>query len=282
MAQDWTLEEVKATVADYLSMLGAEQLGKEYNKAEHRRNLRKSLNDRSDAAIERKHQNISAILIELGLPYVDGYKPLGNYQQLLYDVVDDRIHKAPELIAMVAKHVQSPAELPTVDDILSVLVDAPRRTTLPNTFQKKKTNWRRPASNVNYLAIEAANRSLGLAGEKFVMRFETARLISERQERLAAQIEHIAVTRGDGEGYDILSFETTGVPRLIEVKTTSYGPQTPFFVTRNELALSLDREAQYHLYRVYGFRKAPRLFQTRGSIDKQFDLTPEQYVARVS
>lgn len=183
---------------------------------------------------------------------------------------------------MVAKQVQSPAELPTVDDILSVLVAPPKKTTPPNPYLKKMTNWPRPAPNVNYLAIEAANRSLGLAGEKFVMRFETARLISERQERLAAQIEHIAATRGDGAGYDILSFETSGVPRLIEVKTTSYGPQTPFFVTRNELAMSLDREAQYQLYRVYGFRKTPRLFQTKGRIDKQFDLTPQQYVARVS
>lgn len=77
MALDWTREEVEATVADYLSMLSAYLRGEEYSKAEHRRNLHKSLNDRSDAAIERKHQNISAILLyDRDMPYIPGYKPL--------------------------------------------------------------------------------------------------------------------------------------------------------------------------------------------------------------
>ena len=93
MALDWTREEVEATVADYLAMLSAEHIGQEYSKAEHRRRLGKLLNNRSDGAIERKHQNISAILIELCLPYVDGYKPLRNTEQLL---------------AMIEERVQSP------------------------------------------------------------------------------------------------------------------------------------------------------------------------------
>ena len=54
---------------------------------EHRKELRKLLNNRSDGSIERKHQNISAILITLGCPYIAGYKPLGNFQALLYEVV---------------------------------------------------------------------------------------------------------------------------------------------------------------------------------------------------
>lgn len=41
------------------------------------------LNGRSPGAIEFKHANISAILIEIGFPYLDGYKPRGNYQELL-------------------------------------------------------------------------------------------------------------------------------------------------------------------------------------------------------
>lgn len=101
------------------------------------------------------------------------------------------------------------------------------------------------------------------------------------QERLAAKIAHVSVTEGDGAGFDILSYEATGRERLIEVKTTAYGPQTPFFVTRNELAVSHEREREYHLYRVFGFRTTPRLFQKQGRLDDLFALTPEQYVARV-
>lgn len=281
MAQDWTREEVEATVADYLAMLSAEHMGQEYSKAEHRRSLVKLLNNRSDGAIERKHQNISASLIELGLPYVDGYKPLRNYQQLLFEVVEDRLRNTPQLIAMVAEEVQRPAELPTVDDILSALVEPPRRSPRPNPYSLSVSERPIPRPRINYLAIEAGNRSLGRAGEEFVVRFEVARLTAARQERLAAQIDHVALTCGDGEGYDVLSYETTGNERLIEVKTTAYGPHTPFFVTRNELAVSRDREAGYHLYRVFGFRGTPRLFQKRGRIDEQFALAPEQYLARI-
>ncbi|BAS06695.1 hypothetical protein AHiyo4_01170 [Arthrobacter sp. Hiyo4] len=41
-------------------------------------------------------------------------------------------------------------------------------------------------------------------------------------------------TRGDGLGYDILSFEESGKERLLEVKTTKSRAETPFFVSRNE------------------------------------------------
>ncbi len=277
MAQAWTREEVEATVTDYLAMLSAEQAGQDYSKAIHRRRLSKLLNKRTDGAIERKHQNTSAVLIELGLPYIDGYKPLRNYQRLLLAVVEDRLSKMPHLIARVAEEVQRPAEPPTVDDILAALVNPPR---------KSDRSWPHPPRvserpRVNYLAIEASNRSLGRAGEEFVVRFEVARLAAARQERLAARVEHVAETRGDGAGYDVLSFEPSGSERLIEVKTTAYGQQTPFFVTRNELAVSHDRSSEYHLYRVFGFRKAPRLFQKRGKLDEQFALEPEQYLARI-
>lgn len=281
MAQDWTREEVEATVADYLAMFSAERMGQDYSKAEHRRSLGKLLNNRSDGAIGRKYQNISATIIELDLPYIDGYKPLRHYQELLFEVVEDRLRTTPQLIAMVSGEVQRPVELPTVDDILSALVEPPRRSTRPNAYSMRVSERPMPRPRINYLAMEAGNRSLGRAGEEFVVRFEVARLTGARQERLAAQIEHVAVTRGDGEGYDVLSYETTGHERLIEVKTTAYGPQTPFFVTRNELEVSHHREAGYHLYRVFGFRKTPRLFQRRGRIDEQFALAPEQYLARI-
>ncbi len=282
MAQDWTREEVEATVTDYLAMLSAEQADQKYSKAEHRHRLSKILNKRTDGAIERKHQNISAVLIELGLPYVGGYKPLRNYQRLLLAVVEDRLSKMPNLIARVAEEVQRPAVLPAVDDILAALVEPPRRSARSSPYPPRVSDVPMPRSRVDYLAIEANNRSLGRAGEEFVVRFEVARLAAARQERLAARVEHVAATRGDGAGYDVLSFDSTGNERLIEVKTTAYGRLTPFFVTRNELAVSHDRSSEYHLYRVFGFRKAPRLFQRRGKLDEQFTLEPAQYLARIS
>ena len=39
MADDWSREEVEATVADYFDMLGQELHGQNYNKSAHRRRL---------------------------------------------------------------------------------------------------------------------------------------------------------------------------------------------------------------------------------------------------
>ena len=46
-----------------------------------------ALDRRTKGSIERKHQNISAVLHEVGCPFIGGYKPLGNYQALLKEVV---------------------------------------------------------------------------------------------------------------------------------------------------------------------------------------------------
>jgi len=94
MSDFWSKKEVEAAVTDYFVMLANELREEPFNKAEHNRALQQKLNNRTRASIERKHQNISAVLIELGYPYIDGYKPLGNYQELLRLVVEDRLSGA--------------------------------------------------------------------------------------------------------------------------------------------------------------------------------------------
>jgi hypothetical protein len=89
-------------------------------------------------------------------------------------------------------------------------------------------------------------------------------------------------TRGPAEGFDVLSFEATGEERLIEVKTTRYGAETPFYLSRNELGVSEGRADQYHLYRVFRFAQSPRLFQLSGALSKSCRLDPSQYLATVS
>jgi len=114
-----------------------------------------------------------------------------------------------------------------------------------------------------------------------VINFERARLIHEGQESLAARIEHVSTAQGDGAGYDILSFERTGRERLIEVKTTNFGKETPFFLTRNELETSARHAAQYHLYRLFRFSAEPKLFTVPGNLYDRCALEPLQYRARV-
>ncbi len=66
--EDWSREEVEATVADYFAMLNDELSGLPVNKAAHNERLRRLLSDRSKGSVEFKHANISAVLTALRLP----------------------------------------------------------------------------------------------------------------------------------------------------------------------------------------------------------------------
>jgi hypothetical protein len=277
MSEAWSQVEVEAAVADYFDMLGKELRGEPYNKADHNRQLQRLLQNRPRGSIERKHQNISAILIELGYPYIDGYKPLSNYQQLLKSVVEQRLTGAVALHQTVARVVESKVEaVPDVQDILSIQVAPPSRDRSEGRLYERAQTPRNPVKR-NYLELEARNHSLGRAGEEMVLRFEHERLWRAGKRALADRIEHVSHTQGDHLGYDIQSFETDGRDRLIEVKATRFGAMTPFFASRNEVNVSETREQEYQLYRLYSFREQPKLFVLAGSLRNTCELEPVSF-----
>jgi hypothetical protein len=202
---------------------------------------------------------------------------------LLYDVVRDRLLDSPRIVESTRARVEEPiVQPPHVGDVLGRLVERPKTAERRNAESIIADTPRPPRPLANYLEIEACNRRLGLAGEEFAIRFEEERLWRAGQKRLADKIEHVALTRGDGQGYDILSFEETGQERLIEVKTTTFGPHTPLFVTRNEVDVSEERADEYYIYRLFDFRDDPKLFFVPGEIAMSFDLEATQFVARLA
>lgn len=274
---DWSRIEVEVIIDDYLSMLASELAGTPYKKTAHRQALRAHLGDRSDASIEFKHANISAALLDAGFPYINGYKPRANYQSLLAEVLAERLDRASDLYVLAATDADRPIVVPEVEDILAILTDRPKqRSDVLKVAEPAVPAIRLPT---NYIEREARNRSLGNAGELFTLNFERARLIHAGKEALAAKIEHTAKVRGDHAGYDILSFEVSGAERLIEVKTTKYGVDTPFFVTRNEKAISERHASQYQLYRLFAFRESPRLYTLPGAIDMTCNLSAATFLA---
>jgi len=281
VARDWTEDEVDATVADYFDMLTAELRGEVYVKAEHRRALLPLLNGRSEGSVERKHQNISAVLIGLGLPYISGYKPLGNYQGLLAQEVERFVGQHPDVLGLVEADVDRPAEVLPEVDFLSVLVEAPMaKDFVPGIMQDAAAGFSssRPV-RTNYLERESRNRSLGLLGEEFVLEYERERLARVGDGALADRVEHVSQTLGDGAGYDIRSFDGGGDDLFIEVKTTRYGRSTPFFVSSNELGFSRVKHNSYGLYRVFEYERDAKLFVLPGAIDKRCAMRPQVYKA---
>jgi len=276
----WTRREVELVVSVYSRMLRMQLMGQTPNKAEHNRQLQAMLPARSKASIEYKHCNISAVLVELGVPPLVGYKPLFNYQQLLILVVSEAIGKDSRLDEAALRQVETPAEAPLIDSFERFVVAPPEGQRL-STYDRTNQVRDRPLVVRDYLQREARNRSLGSAGEDLVMRYEAQRLLAAGSRVLANRIEHVSKVKGDGAGFDILSFETDGRERFIEVKTTAYIAETPFYVSRNELSFSTEQAERFRLYRLFNFRKRPQMFALAGALDASCRLDPVSYRAEV-
>jgi hypothetical protein len=281
MSRPWTREEVEVTVADYLHMLTQELADQSYNKTARRRALQRKLDDRPEGAIERKHQNISAIFLELGCPWIPGYKPLSNYQRLLFEVVEHQVATSPLFDQVALRAADQPAAPPLLSDFGAVLVASP---IVLHGAKQERTPYklREQGFKRDYLAREARNTSLGRAGEEFTVAYERARLCALGEKNLSEQVEHVSAIKGDGLGFDVLSFEATGKERFIEVKTTAFAKETPFFISRSEVEFSKSFAKQFQLYRLFEFRKLPRMFSLRGAINDNCILDPVSYVGRFS
>jgi hypothetical protein len=161
---------------------------------------------------------------------------------------------------------------PFVDiDYDNVLDDEP----ISSTFTEKEPKFK--PIKTNYLEKEQNNRSLGESGEEFVIAFEKVRLAKEGKQNLGDKIEWISKNKGDGAGYDILSKNTNGTDRYVEVKTTKLSKETPIYLTRTEVSFASQYANNFYLYRVFNFNSKPQLFIKSGKYDSFCTLRPENY-----
>jgi hypothetical protein len=276
IGEDWSQQEVEDTVAAYFEMLLLEAKQEKFNKSERNAALRQVLKARSQASVELKHQNISAVLHGMDLPFISGYKPRGNSQLLLRKSVQKFISDRGDLVRHVVdalEEVKAPAE----KQFRAVLVDAPSAELVAQP-QAAGPRVRLPRKS-DFAARDEANRQLGRSGEQWVLGFEQQRLQAAGQADLFQKVEWISDIRGDGAGYDILSYDTTDKPRYIEVKTTNGARASAFIISRNELEFSQESGDSFHLYRVFQFRAAPMLYILHGDMSKKLHLEPIDYRA---
>lgn len=74
IGRPWSDDELDAIVADYFDMLGEELAKRPYVKSHHSAALMARIG-RTHRSVEFKHQNISAVLEELGMPWIpQGYR----------------------------------------------------------------------------------------------------------------------------------------------------------------------------------------------------------------
>jgi hypothetical protein len=269
LGRPWSDDEIDAIIADYFAMLGNEIAGRPYVKSHHSAALMRQIG-RTHRSVEFKHQNISAVLEELGLPWIPGYKPKRNYQRALLDGID----------RYLSMHRDLPYEQPEPAMLLAaeespVFVQPPELT----TRAERPAMLERLVRKFDPVERDFRNRTLGRSGEAFVLEVERRRLVRLERPDLAKRIRWVAAEDGDGAGYDILSFEPEGKERLIEVKTTNGAARTPFFLTRNEKEIAENRADAWQLYRVHEFARSPRIFTLTPPLESIVQLRPQVWQA---
>lgn len=264
----WQDDELDAIVTDYFDMLAAELAHEPYVKKRHAEKLMAAIG-RTHRSVEFKHQNISAVLDELGMPWISGYIPKRNYQYAIFGAIDRYLSNHPEVLAFV------PLQPPALAASGVVFVEPP----VPITPQVVPPRLLQLARKFDPVERDRRNRSLGKAGEELVFELERKSLSEASRTDLARQVRWVAEEDGDGAGYDISSFDITGHERLIEVKTTNGSARTPFFLTRNEQEVASEHPADWRLYRVHLFATVPRIFTLTPPLESSVNLVPHVWHA---
>jgi hypothetical protein len=265
----WPEAEIRPTVTAYLTMLRAELAGEPYVKAAVNREVQAATR-RSRGAVEFKFANISAVLRDIGLPYVRGYRPRDNYQAALRSEIERRL--ALDLdIARLLQEMPVP-DLPPTARLVEVEppVMAPPGPVAP----------RRPIIGIDFLERQANNREVGLQGELLVVEYERGWLSAQGRSDLADQVAHVPSTIGDGAGYDVSSFLLDASPHHIEVKATCGGITAPFYLSAAERRYALEPSAAYSIYRIFDLGPTPGFYKITDVTDS-LELTPVTFQARI-
>jgi hypothetical protein len=264
----WLDYELDVIVEDYFSMLASEMLRQPYVKSKHSKVVMERTG-RSHRSVEFKHQNISAVLSELGMPWIPGYRPKENYQNAIFDSIDRYLTTHPDALSP-SPRIQA-LEAPEA-------IFVPPPAPMPNT-ERKPERLVRLVRKFDPVERDFRNRTLGNSGEAFVFELERRRLMALDRHDLAQKVRWIARDIGDGAGFDISSFNFAGDERLIEVKTTNGPDRTPFFLTRNEAEVAAEKPTNWMIYRLHTFAQHPRIFTLAPPLESSVTLAAELWRA---
>ncbi|MER2507909.1 MAG: DUF3883 domain-containing protein [Amaricoccus sp.] len=251
-------------------MLALELRGEPYVKAQRNAELQKLIG-RSRGSIEFKHQNISAVLLKLGEPWISGYKPMANFQSALIAGVERYLDRNPVL------ERKDTMPLGLAEEGAVYIGPAPALDI--SERDGGSVALERLVRKFDPAARDARNRALGKRGEERALRSEHARLRMAGRDDLARRIRWIAEEDGDGAGYDILSFSESGEERFLEVKTTAGAGRTPFFVSSNEKRVSDERPTEFRIFRLYDFAREAKAFLIKPPLGDHLVLETANYRA---
>ncbi len=257
-------------------MLADDISGRRYNKAAHNRSLQARIK-RSHGSVEFKHRNISAVLKALGEDWIPGYLPAFNIQDTLTDAVVRWLEHHPDWLERAARREVATSPSTLRERPLLWIGPPPTHSNAPPPNELEQMNT--IARKYDVAERDARNRALGRAGEEHVLAYEHANLLAAGRSDLADRIRWVSNADGDGAGYDIRSFDTDGSDRLIEVKTTNGWERTPFYITRNELAVAEGHRETWRLVRLWNFSRQARAYELRPPLEAHVSLMAVSFQA---
>lgn len=172
--------------------------------------------------------------------------------------------KIMQRIGNIASHQAEPVKTYEEDGFILDKTCSPAKFTFWNPLSRqplppeeagkmKHRAKRFAAKRIDWEKAGERRSALGRLGEEFAMEFEISRLAAFLKRDAAQYVRHSSRLEGDGLGYDISSLNEDGTPRFIEVKTTSGGFETPFYMSENERHFFEEYGESAFLYRVYDF-----------------------------
>lgn len=170
-----------------------------------------------------------------------------------------------------------------IDNLEFEEYNSPNGIKIRETSAKIKDKGRK----INYDKKSKRNKKKGDIGEEAVILLEKDKLIKLGRGDLSKQVEWISKEKGDGLGYDIISWNLEDGEWnkiYIEVKTTEGNINTPFDISDTEVRVSEKLAENYYIYRVFGIGSVIsriKYYRIKGSVKEKFNLVPILYKAYI-
>lgn len=190
----------------------------------------------------------------------------------IYGKIDDVIHTVPKKYKddFIHGYFKYDNYLPKQSEVTAKLkkVGLPKRIKTTSESNVKKTV--RKTYGQQRVKTEIDKLIVGKKGEELVFGFEKEKLIDAYKageiDSIAKHIEWVS-EKDDNAGYDIKSFDVKQNKTIfIEVKTTTKGKNTPFFISKNEIEYIKKDPENCYIYRVFNLYKNPSFYVIKGTL----------------
>lgn len=184
--------------------------------------------------------------------------------------------------------IPADSQMPEVSDVSHYkCLDSVTPTMCSARKSAKVPSRKGGVKNRDYLQEAADNQQLGFLGELIVIAKERQRVLAELGEDYVSSVIHVSREEGDGAGYDIRTLRQglAGITEhYLEVKTTSGGANTAFFISENEVKCAAAEVNRYEVVRLHSLDQVKGEYLEYRLTARELlgmDMTPVSYRVNV-